>query len=74
MLKLMEEVGELAIYRKIGCYYYLKISDTYTDGIIYFYKGNIGIKKIEPLEKNNKLLWLEPSEIVDRMYFNIIIY
>lgn len=53
----------------LGCYYYFDILDKYELSIMDFYKANMGEKVCEPIEEDNELVWVNPEEIVDKMYF-----
>ncbi len=68
-----EEIGyslkNIEYMENLGCYYYFDIMDKYELAIMDFYKAEIGKKVCEPLEKDHKLVWVEPEKIVDKMYF-----
>lgn len=68
-----EEIGyelkNIKYLESLGCYHYLDFLDKYELAIIDFYSADIAEKVCEPIEKDIKLLWVEPEKIVDKMYF-----
>ena len=68
-----EEIGyglkNIKYLNSLGCYHYLHFLDKYELAVIDFYSADIGEKVCEPIEKDLKLVWVKPEDVVDKMYF-----
>lgn len=68
-----EEIGyelkNIKYLESLGCYHYLDFLDKYELAIMDFYCADMGEKVVEPIEKNVKLVWAKPEDIVNKMYF-----
>lgn len=68
-----EEIGyelkNIKYLESLGCYHYLDFLDKYELAIMDFYRADMGEKVGEPIEKNVKLVWAKPEDIVNKMYF-----
>ncbi len=68
-----EEIGyelkNIKYLDSLGCYYYVDFLDKYCLAEIDFYNANFGKKICEPIDKDIKLVWVKPEDVVDKMYF-----
>lgn len=68
-----EEIGyelkNIKYLNNLGCYHYLDFLDKYELAVMDFYSADIGEKVCEPIEKDVKLVWVKPEDVVDKMYF-----
>lgn len=68
-----EEIGfelkNIKYIDSLGCYHYLDFLDKYELAVMDFYSADIGEKICEPIEKDVKLVWIKPEDVVEKMYF-----
>lgn len=69
-----EEIGyklkNIKYLNSLGYYHYLDFLDKYELALMDFYSADIGEKICEPIEKDFKLVWVNPEDVVDKMYFD----
>ena len=63
------EIKNIKYLDSVRCYHYLDFLDKYELAVTDFYSAEIGEKVCEPIEKDVKLVWTKPEDVVDKMYF-----
>lgn len=68
-----EEIGytlkDIEYVDSLGCYYYFDILGEYQLGIMDVYSAKIDKQIRNSLEEGIDLVWVDPKEIADKMYF-----